>query len=304
MPTTEILDAPEGDEPDAWLDVLGLRIGIRTRDGTTDLESHRHDYARVEDFEGRVVSVSLDAGSFTLEGGTVVRVLDRTEILGEEGFLRSLAGVAEALGAEQTVVAWGLGGVEGVEPLRLAALKVAFKVRHEAEPTAEEFEGVVTSVALDASSFTLGDGTVVVISDATEVVAGSDHSPHTLGGVAEALQAGRRVVAWGHGVFEGDEPTLQAARVVFKTPIEDFERSVVAADSEGGTLTLEGGWVVRLTDETEVSAADEGSPSTLAGVEEALEAGQGIRAWGWGFVEEVEPVRLQARAVTFRRVEG
>lgn len=300
----EILATPQGDEPDAWLVLLGLRIQIRVRDGTTELESHNHDFERVEDFEGRVASVNLDAGSFTLESGTVVRVLDRTEVLQEEGLLRSLAGVAEALGAEQAVVAWGRGGVEGVEPLRLAALKVAFKVRDEEEPAVEEFEGVVASVDLEASTFTLGDGTVVAISDATEVVAGSDHSPHTLQGVVEALEAGRRVVSWGHGAFEDVEHRLAAARVVFKTPIEDFEQAVVAVDLQAASLTLESGWVVRLTGETEVLAADDVSPSTLDGVHEALGAGAGVRAWGWGFVEAVEPVRLEGRKVTFRRVEG
>jgi len=300
----EILVDPEGDEPDAWLTVLGLRIRIRTRDGTTELESHRHDFERVEDFEGRVVSVSLDAGSFTLEGGIVVRVLDRTEIRHEEGLLSSLAAVAEALRAEQTVVARGLGGVEGVEPLRLAALKVAFKVREEERPPTEEFEGTVASVDLGARSLTLGDGTVVSILEETEVVAGSDHSPHTLEGAAEALESGRRLVAWGHGVLDGDEPRLHAVRVVLKTPIEDFERTVVGADLEAGTFALDDGWIVRVTDQTEILAADDGSPATLEALKEALEAGHGIRAWGWGFVQDVEPVRLEARKVTFRRVEG
>ena len=300
----EVLTDPQEDEPDAWLTLLGLRIGIRVRDGTTEIEAHHHDFERVEDFEGRVAAVNLDAGSFTLQDGVVVRVLDRTEILHEEGLLSSLAAVAEALQAEQAVVAWGLGGVEGVEPLRLAALKVAFKVRGEEEPVAEEFEGVVTAAHLETSSFTLGDGTVVVISDATEVVAGNDLSPHTLAGVAEALEAGRRVVAWGHGEFEGDEARMIAARVLFKTPIEDFERPVVAVDMETASLELDGGWIVRVTDETDLHAADDASPSTLEGVRDALEAGDGIRAWGWGFVEDLEPVRLDGQKVTFRRVEG
>lgn len=300
----EVVPSPQGDEPDAWLTLLGLRVQLRVRDGTTKIESHHHDFEKLEEFEGLVASVDVAAGSFTLESGVVVRVLDRTEISDGEGLLASLGAVAEALAGEHDVLAWGRGGVEGVEPLRLAALKVAFKVRTEDEPAAAEFEGEAVAVDVPAGELTLGDGTVVVVSEATEVVAHTDHSPHTLAGVAEALEAGRRVLAWGHGEPAAEEPhRIAAARLVLKTPIEDFEQLVASVDLDAGTFTLEGGWVVTVTDETEVFAADDGGPASLEEAADALSSGASVRAWGWGYVVGIEPVRLEGRKVTFRHVE-
>ena len=392
----ELVPSPEGDEPDAWLTVLGLRIRLRVQDGTTEIEAPRHDFEDVEEFEGRVLSVNREAGSFTLESGVVVHLADRTEVGHDEGLLRSLAAVAEALEAEQAVFAWGSGAVESREPLELLALRVAFKVRAEDQPALHEFEGVVASVNRDAGSFELTDGTVVRLVDRTEVLAGddvspselaglaealeagktvvawgkgeveseepltlealrvvfkvhpaehdhreefegvvtsvdldggavtfedgsvvrvldgtevvaaNDHSPTILVGVAEALAAGRKVVAWGSGEVEATEPLVIAAlRIVFKTPIEDFERDIVSVDVQAGTLTLQEGWVVSLNDDTELLAADDISPSTLQAVKDAMDEGAVVRTWGWGFVVGHEPVRIEAWTVTFRRkVEG
>lgn len=391
----DVVEDPRNDEPDAWLTLLGLRIQLRVRDGTTRIESHQHDFEEVEEFEGLVREVDESQGLVVLESGVVLRLTDRSEIVTGDGHLASLGGVSEALAAGWQVVAYGLGGVEGVEPLRLVVLKVGFKVRHEGEADVREFEGVIASVDVQerslelsdgtgvrlvdatevlaadeaspadlagvdaalqagetvvawghgevegveplrlladrivfklrqsddadhrefegmiatvdeaAGSFTFSSGEVVRILDGTEVVAANDHSPSSLGGVAEALTAGRRVLSWGFGEVESTDPLQFAAeRVVFKIPVEDFEGPVATVDVTGRTLTLESGWVVRITDTTELLAADGASPSSLQGVQDAFDAGDPVSAWGWGFVEGEDPVRLEGRSVTFQRSAG
>jgi hypothetical protein len=95
-----------------------------------------------------------------------------------------------------------------------------------------------------------------VVTDDTEIVAYHDHSPVTLEDVIEALERGRTAFAWGVGTVEATEPlTRIASRVVFKTVVEDFEKDVAEIDLDGGVIILEGGWVVEVSDETELLAA-------------------------------------------------
>jgi hypothetical protein len=292
---------PAGDEPDGWLTVFGIHIQLRVRDGTTAIESHHHDFEELEDFEAVVHAVNLDAGTLTVGDGAVVRIVDRTQIVEGDGLLPSLRAVAEALQVHQTVVAWGYGVVEGREPLRLLAVKVAFKIRDAEEPHVQEFEGRVGSVDLEGRALVLQDGTRVWVLDATELLAYDDHSPASLEAVAHALAAGRTVLAWGAGEVESaDPPELRGLRIVLKSVIEDFEQDVATVD--GGALVLESGWVVHVGEDTELVAADDSSPTTLQGASDALAAGDRVRAWGWGFVVDQEPVELDAVRVTLRRI--
>ena len=64
----------------------------------------------VEEFEAAVESVNLDAGTFTLTGGLVVKITDRTSI-SADGDLKTLGGVAEARAAGEIVIAIGKGRV-------------------------------------------------------------------------------------------------------------------------------------------------------------------------------------------------
>lgn len=292
---------PTGDQPDGWLTVFGIQIQLRVRDGTTAIESHNHDFEELEDFEALVHAVNVDAGTLTLGEGAVLRIVDRTQIVEGDGLLPSLAAVAEALEAHQTVVAWGYGVVEGREPLRLLAVKVALKIRDAEEPHVRVFEGRVGSVDLEGRALVLQDGTRVWVLDATELLAYDDHSPGSLEAVAHALAAGRMVLAWGAGEVESDDPPeLSGLRVVLKSVVEDFEQDV--ADVDGDALVLENGWVVHVGADTELVATDDSSPTTLEGVGDALAAGDRVRAWGWGFVVGQEPIELDAVRVTLRRI--
>ena len=64
----------------------------------------------VEEFDAAIESVSLDAATFTLSGGLVVKITEHTNI-SADGDLKTLDGVAEAMEAGQTVIAVGKGRV-------------------------------------------------------------------------------------------------------------------------------------------------------------------------------------------------
>lgn len=301
----ELVSDPQEGDPDGWLTILGLRIQLRVSDGTTEIESHDHDFDHIEDFEGHVSSVSVSDGIVTLADGTVIQIVDRTHIKNRDELITTLAGVSEALAAGDDVVAWGTGAVETEEPLVLIGLEVAFKRQADEEPLVEEFEGDVSTASPSDGKLTLVDGTLVRIVDGTEVVAHDDHSPHDVEGVADALERGRIVRAWGHGTVESEDPlVIEADHVVLKAVIEDFEEDVVEIDVATGLIELANGWHLTVTDDTEIAAADDASPMTLEGAAQALEDGDGVRVWGWGFVTGEDPVSLELAELTIRRVVG
>ncbi len=389
----ERVAAPVEGDPDGWLTLLGLRIQLRVSDGTTEVESHDHDFEDVKEFEGWVTSVDVDAMTFMIRDDYLVRLVDRSEIAQHDELIGTLQGVADAIGAGQKVIAWGKAAVESEDPPVLLGLKVAFAAKDAEEPTLEEFEGRVTEVATDAGTVALGDGTTVRVLEGTEIIAYDDHSPATLGAVSEALASGLEVIAWGKGTVESAEPlvlnatkvvfkarepadhaidfegtiveadptqgvfvlgngkliqvgdetevigyndhspltvegiaaalengvvlhawgrgpltgedpyVVAAERVVIKTVLEDFEKDVVEIDVEGGVIVLEGGWVLNVTDDTSVTAADDMSPSTLQGALDTLEAGDRVRVWGYGIMVGHEPVTIQVVDVTMKRIE-
>lgn len=171
----------------------------------------------VEDFSGLVESVNLEAHTATLTSGVVVRIGDRTKIRHEEGSLYtlgSLAAVAEALQDGDAVFAAGYGEVESAADgtPRILALHVVFEV----DIPVREFDAAVESVNLDAATFTLSGGLVVKITEHTSISADGDLK--TLGGVAEAMEAGQSVIAVGKGrvVVENDASFIKASQVLFK----------------------------------------------------------------------------------------
>lgn len=171
----------------------------------------------VEDFSGLVESVNLEAHTATLTSGVVVRIGDRTKIRHEEGSLStlgSLAAVAEALQDGDAVFAAGYGEVESAADgtPRILALHVVFEL----DIPVGEFDAAVESVNLDAATFTLSGGLVVKITEHTSISADGDLK--TLGGVAEAMEAGQSVIAVGKGrvVVENDASFIKASQVLFK----------------------------------------------------------------------------------------
>lgn len=121
--------------PDGWLKVLGLMIELRVTEGMTRLEAELPDVEDEREFEGAVQSVDVGAGTVTLEGGTVVKIVAGTEIEPKEGgddeHLASLADVQAALAAGTPVQAEGEAMVESSSPLTLIAIKIEFEADHD-----------------------------------------------------------------------------------------------------------------------------------------------------------------------------
>lgn len=290
--------------PDGWLQVLGLSIEVNATGGVTKIHVEGRDADGEEvEYEGHVESVNQGDGSFKLTNGTSVRLTDETTIKDGEGFLRSLGAVAEALSEGHTVVAYGEGVLEGVEPRRIVALHAAFKPREENVPV-EDFEGLVASINVDAGSITLENGVVVNTNNETNIKDHEEFLP-SLEAAAAALAAGEEVVAWGEGMVQGEEPlTILAFHVALliredPVPVEDFESTVMSVDLGAGSMTLENGIVVVLDNETTIKEGENCLPS-LAAVAQALADGETVVTWGEGEVTGEGPLTLRAFWVKFQ----
>jgi hypothetical protein len=206
----------------------------------------------------------------------------------------------------------GAGTVVEEEPLLLEAVKIVFVVR---PPPMVEFRGVVKDVDLIDGAVTLVDETTILISAETEISfaalsADTDHRLGSLEAVAEAVAAGRTVIAAGIGVVESEAPLVIAAKkIVFVLEPPDliaFHGIVESVNLDAHTFTLKDGPVVRVNDETVVwfREADVHSLSTLRAVAEALENDRVVVAAGVGkpdvaTVSNVDRVRLLAVTVAF-----
>ncbi|MDH3292519.1 MAG: hypothetical protein OEO20_12465 [Gemmatimonadota bacterium] len=294
--------------PDGWVAVLGLRIELRVTEGLTRIRKERDDFL-VRRFEGVVQSVNLDAHTFTLRDGTVIRLVRETEIkyeVGDEHRLGSLEEVARAVNAGLTVVSAGAGVVEGREPLRLVAIAVVFEL---APPPVVDFEGVVASVDLENRTVTLERGLTIRITDDTEIGFNTDRE-HMLGSleeVAKAIADERTVVAAGVGVVEQqDPPVIVARKVVFvlrQPPMWEFRGVVRAVQLPDSIVVLVEGPAVRVTAHTEISfeTGDTDRFGSLEAVAEAVAAGAKVLAAGVGEVASasVDPAIIVAKKIVF-----
>lgn len=305
----EVNTAPQDGEPDGWIHVLGLTIELRISDGITEIVAEETEVDDVVEFEGHVSSVDVQAGTFTFSDGTLVRITDLTQILEAdvEHPLTSLEQVQAALAEELDVVAWGGGILESEEPRVIAALELRFAVAggEEEEDNTVEFEGHVSHVDIGASTFTLKNGTVLEITDATAVVTtGEGELLGSLEEVAGALEAGKQIVAFGAAEVSGHEPlTLVALEMRFRVVVhkEEFEGMVASVQLGEGTATLANGTTIQIAPEvTEFKQAEQGeSLLSLEAVYDAIEAGGSVVAWGHGEVESEEPLRITALEVYF-----
>ena len=195
--------------PDAILTVLNLPIELDVTGGVTELEAEIDDHRREEvDFEGMVASVN--GSSFTLTDGTVVEIVDGTEIehCDDHDELCSLAEVERALAAGFLVEAEGEGVVTGTDPLTIVASEVEFEIEDDDDdlPGDLEFEDRVASVDVAGRTLTLANGTIVQVADDQFI----DHSSDllTLQAAAVAVDAGRYVEAEGDAELVDAGPPL------------------------------------------------------------------------------------------------
>ena len=254
----------------------------------------------IEDFEGVVQTVNRDSRTVTLANGIVVRIDDETNLPSGEGdrhVLGTLEAVEEALDSNKRVYAFGEGLVETEEPLTILAFHAVFKL------ALEDFEHVVESVNLEARTVTLDIGWLVRIDDETHIRHGETDS-QTLGSleeVAAAIDADKRIFAFGEGLVEADEPvTILAFHVVFavKMRVEEFEGVVESVNAPEGTFTLSGGTLVTVTDDTTIDP--DGHLHSLAEVAETLSRGEVVIAVGVGvYTPEGDVVALTATRLKF-----
>jgi len=313
----------EANGSDGLIKVLGLMIEVQ--DGVTEIEHERDDLDKGK-FKGAVVSVDLDASSFTLDDGTVVRVVLGTRIKSSSfgnRRLSSLKEVAAALDEGIPVHSKGKGVLEEVNPRTLVGIKVEFRVGND---ELEKFDGIVEAVDVDNQTFTLEGGAVVQMAEFTQIKGQGDDDHHrafatfdddddddhegrrlvSLEEVAAALEAGDTVRAKGKGLPSDDAAiTLVAVRVEFRTKGHDddhmdFEGIVESVDVDNGTFNLTDGTVVQLDEETKI---EEDDPShhlgSLQEVADALDAGLTVKAEGEGHVVDTDPTTILASEVEF-----
>ncbi len=211
--------------PDGFLKVLGVSLELRLSDGTTKLKQENPDLEGVSEFEGLVQSVDVTAQTVTLKDGTIIRIVAGTEFDGREGegddHVTGLPAVQDALTAGKTVRAEGRGLVDSSNPLTLDAIRIEFEVEGEELPPPVmrvEFEGLVASVDIAGSTFTLASGAVVSVTSETRIE--TEGGLQTLQAVSDALAAQHMVRAEGHATVTAAGPplALTALDVKFETP--------------------------------------------------------------------------------------
>jgi hypothetical protein len=79
------------------------------------------------EFAGRVGTVNLEAGTFTLMDGPTIQITGETRFA-DRSAVTALGGVAEALAQGLAVYVEGCGTVVSEEPRVIAAAVVAFKI--------------------------------------------------------------------------------------------------------------------------------------------------------------------------------
>ena len=211
--------------PDGFLKVLGLSLELRLSDGTTKLKQENPDLEGVSEFEGLVQSVDVTVQTVTLKDGTIIRIVAGTEFDGREGegddHVTGLPAVQDALTAGKTVRAEGRGLVDSSNPLTLDAIRIEFEVEGEELPPPVmmvEFEGLVASVDIAGSTFTLASGAVVSVTSETRIE--TEGGLQTLQAVSDGLAAQHMVRAEGHATVTSAGPplALTALDVKFETP--------------------------------------------------------------------------------------
>jgi len=242
-----------------------------------------------EHFEGHVNGVNLDAHTITIGDGLTIRFGEES-VISESGDLYSLAAVKEALGQGHGVKVYGYGKADDATDADMLALEAKFKY------SMEEFEGHVTAVNLDMGTFTL-DQEITIRLDDLSIIAEKGNL-YSLQEVAQALEAGADVVAYGYGRIDSDtESRLVATKVVFKAQPEDFEGTVTSVNLDAGTFTLDETLTIRIGEISVIS--ESGEYHSLEAVNNALGNGQSVIGFGDGVYDRWSDARLLAYEVRF-----
>lgn len=169
----------------------------------------------------------------------------------------------------------------------------------------DEFEGRVTSVNIENSTFTLAGGRIVKITEDTNIE--TDGDLFNLQEVADALQANKQVEAEGDGFIEGD--VFVATQAKFETEDDDdaegqinFEAFISTVNPADSTVTLQDERVIKITDSTVID--DSGDFFDLESVQNALNQGQTVVADGEGVESQDESISIVASQIEFELEES
>jgi hypothetical protein len=197
-----------------WVEVdADLRIA---QDGSwvaVEVEFYKEDDADdlpdTREFDEYVTAVDLGASSFTLEDGRTFFVTADTRI-DDDGDLRSLAEVAEALEAGFEVEADGYFVVDANAPGGTRLLEVEFDREDDDgdddgdDGESIDFDGEVIAVDMAAGTFTLEDGVVYFVAADTRF--DDDGDLFSLAEMAEALSEGLILEVDGEAVVDDTVP--------------------------------------------------------------------------------------------------
>jgi hypothetical protein len=237
----------------------------------------------VMEFEGVVMNASTVEGATVLSllTGANVQVVGTTELVAaDEDSPADLGELMQALEESREVIARGTGHVTSEHPLVLKGVRVVLDAD---APTGETPTLVGTADFVDVDgSLMLLDGTRVLLTGSAEVSGADANSPATFAELASMLDQDLRIQALVFGTV--DSPTqITAERVVLRALVRAFNVDVLSIDFGFGRLFFEGGTVGVLTPSSVITAVGDG-PTDLIGVDEALGAGDRVRAAGNGFV--------------------
>jgi hypothetical protein len=246
--------------------------------------------------------VRLDAGIFVLVHGdreVAVRVVDRTHLGFNGEPIESLQPIARAL--EAGIAVWAMGeGVVREDGDMVLALWVRFKTRPENHEV--RFGGRVREIDPERGLVAIVEGPVVKVGPDTRMAVNGEPI-ESLDRLAEALDAGHAVYAFGEGRVEAGTDVVLAAFIRFEVEDGDpahvsFAGRVASVNLDARSFRLVDGPTIQLTNETQF--ADRSAVTSLDAVAEALARGAVVFAEGRGEVASTEPRVIVAVVLAFR----
>lgn len=171
-----------------------------------------------KEFEGRVHSVDLNNQSIILVSGRTIHFTNNTEFDDDE--YTSLQAVANALNNDINVWAEGEGNMHNGQFL---ASDVEFETEEDDDTDYIDFEALVSSVNLDARTFTLANDIIVRVNDQTAFDDSGDY--HSLQAVADGLSQGIEIIADGEAVRSADNVEFDLTAIVVEFKDENSSKS-------------------------------------------------------------------------------
>ncbi len=268
--------APESKIVNGTLELNGdgtALLKFREQFDTYRLRMDSGDVFDEDEFEGRVVRVNLPDQIFTIANGQRIQITDKTEV--DDGDFRTLQEVAAAVDRGVRVMAEG----DYYQPDEDVNLWIATEVEFELE--SNEFEDLIASVSVSRNAFTLRNGDEFFLTERSEVE--FDDGLQSFEDVARAVADGLPVQAEGEFYIDTETGRRLVKEVEFEFDFDEFDGDVIAVDLAESTFTIEGGKVIKITEQTVID--DDGDYLSLEEVADALVQGEEVEAEGKGYLE-------------------